>query len=142
MSHELVPLDWLKAHEQFIEARVVELLERFRRSGLVDYAVVADRATGTIIDGHHRLETLRRLGAKRVPAVLVDYADPRITVRSWRPDETPPTKADVVQRAAEGRLYPPKTTRHDFVRVIHPVDIPLAELGVEGLRVATPGKTP
>lgn len=130
MSHELVPLEWLKAHEQFVEARVAELSERFRKNGCVDYAVVADRGTGTVIDGHHRLETLRRLGARRVPVVLVDYMDPAITVRNWRPDEPAPTKADVISRAADGKLYPPKTTRHDFVRVLHPVDVPLETLGV------------
>ena len=122
------PLSWLKAHEQYVEARVVELLERFRRTGCVDYAVVVDRATGTVIDGHHRLETLRRLGAAYVPVHYVDYADPAITIRAWREDEKPPTKEEVVQRAAEGRLYPPKTTRHDFVRALDPVDVPIARL--------------
>lgn len=123
-----VPLSWLKAHEQYVEARVVELLERFRRTGCVDYAVVVDRATGTVIDGHHRLEALRRLGAASVPVVLVDYDDPAITVRCWREDEAAPTKDEVVRRAAEGKLYPPKTTRHDFVRVLEPADVPLATL--------------
>lgn len=130
MSHELVPLEWLKAHEEHVESRVAELVERFRKNGCVDYAVVVDRNTGTVIDGHHRLETLRRLGARRVPVVMVDYMDPAITVRNWRPDEPVPTKHDVIARAASGHLYPPKTTRHDFVRVLHPVDVPLDVLGV------------
>lgn len=124
----LVPLSWLKPHEQYVEARVAELTERFRKSGCVDYAVVADARTGTIIDGHHRYETLRRLGAERAPVVLVDYADPSVTVRNWRPDEPPVTKEDVLRRAQEGRLFPPKTTRHDFVRVLDPADVPLSEL--------------
>lgn len=130
MTYELVPLSWLKAHEQFVEERVVELMERFWRRGSVDYAVVADSKTGTVIDGHHRLETLRRLNADKVPCVLVDYMDDAIGVRNWRPDEPAPTKEDVVARAARGELYPPKTTRHDFVRVLDPVDVPLATLGV------------
>lgn len=128
MTATTVPLPWLKAHEQYVEARVVELLERFRRTGCVDYAVVVDRATGTVIDGHHRLEALRRLGAARVPVHLVDYQDPAIGVRCWREGEPAPTKEEVIRRAAEGRLYPPKTTRHDFVRVLDPVDAPLASL--------------
>ena len=134
------PLSWLKAHEQYVEARVVELLERFQRTGCVDYAVVVDRQTGTIIDGHHRYEALRRLGAALVPVHLVDYLDPSITIRCWREGERAPTKEEVVERAAKGLLYPPKTTRHDFVRVLHPVDAPLAALmGTPGERpVATP----
>lgn len=123
-------MSWLKAHERYVEERVRELTDRFRRAGCIDFAVVADRATGTVIDGHHRLETLRRLGATHVPVVLVDYMDPAITVRNWRPDEPAPSKAEVVVRAERGELYPPKTTRHDFVRVLDPVDVPLDLLGV------------
>lgn len=125
----LVPLEWLKAHEAYVEDRVEELTRRFQQTGLVDYAVVADERTGTVIDGHHRLETLRRLGARLVPAVLVDYMDGGITVRAWREQERAPTKGEIVARAAKGELYPPKTTRHDFVRVLDPVDLPLSELG-------------
>ena len=128
----LVALPWLRAHEEYVEARVVELVERFRRSGSVDYAVVADRETGTLIDGHHRLEALRRLGAKQVPAVLVDYHDAAIGIRTWREGEKVPTKDEVIARAKRGELYPPKTTRHDFVRILDPVDLPLAQLGVPG----------
>jgi L-serine kinase (ADP) len=124
----LVPAGWLKAHEQHVEARVLEVLDQFRRSGVVDYAVVADVETGTVVDGHHRLEALKRLHAVLVPAYLVDYKDPQITIRNWREGEAVPTKEDVIRHAAEGKLYPPKTTRHDFVRVLDPVDVPLAML--------------
>lgn len=132
------PIGWLKAHEQYVEARVVELLERFQRTGCVDYAVVVDRLSGTIIDGHHRFEALRRLGAALVPVHLVDYMDPAITVRCWREGEPAPSKQEVVARAAKGLLYPPKTTRHDFVRVLHPVDAPLAQLMPDASPQAVP----
>lgn len=132
---ELVPIGWLRAHEHYVEARVMELVERFRRTGVIDYAIVADAETGTVIDGHHRLEALRRLDAERAPVVLVDYMDPAIGIRAWREQEAPPTKGEVVRRALEGRLYPPKTTRHDFVRVLHPADVPLARLMHQAVRV-------
>lgn len=124
----LVPIAWLKAHEEYDEARVKQVLDQFRTTGVVDYAVVADAATGTVVDGHHRLEALRRLHAYVVPALLIDYKDPKITIRAWREHETAPTKEDVIRMAAAGKLYPPKTTRHDFVRVIDAVNVPLAML--------------
>lgn len=127
-TYRLVPIEWLKAHEEYVEARVQELFGRFQKSGAVDYAVVADATTGTVIDGHHRLEALRRSGARWVPAHLVDYADAHLTVSNWREHEPPVTKEDVLVRAREGRLFPPKTTRHDFVRVLDPVDVPLKVL--------------
>lgn len=126
--HQLVPLAWLKAHEQFVEQRVQELVHHFQHHGAVDYAIVADERTGTVIDGHHRLEALRRLGTTLAPAYLIDYADPRITVHTWREGEKAPEKEEVLARAAAGDLYPPKSTRHDFVRVLDPVDVPLTVL--------------
>lgn len=128
MKHSLVPIEWLRAHEEHIEERVQELVNQFTRYGCVDYAIVADANTGTVIDGHHRFEALRRLGARLVPAHLVDYADPKLTVKNWREDEPPVTKEEVVERARTGRLFPPKTTKHDFVRVMDPVDVSLKVL--------------
>lgn len=144
----VVPLEWLKAHEQYVEARVAELVEKFGRTGCVDYAVVADRETGTVIDGHHRLEALRRLGATLVPVHLVDYRDPELKVANWRKDEAPVTKEDVLCHAREGRLFPPKTTKHDFVRILDPIDMPVASLRSGGASrsvrpsATEPGATP
>lgn len=126
--HALVPLSWLKAHEQYVEQRVAELVHHFTLRGAIDYAIVADERTGTVVDGHHRLEALRRLGATMAPAYLIDYADPGITVHTWRDGEKSPSKEEVVARAAAGNLFPPKSTRHDFVRVLDPVDVPLDKL--------------
>ena len=126
--HAVVPLAWLKAHEQYVEQRVAELVHHFQHRGAIDYAIVADERTGTVIDGHHRLEALRRLGAQMAPAYLIDYMHPGISVHTWREGEKAPEKEEVIARAAAGDLYPPKSTRHDFVRVLDPVDVPLAKL--------------
>jgi hypothetical protein len=132
--HALVPLVWLKAHEQYVETRVAQLEHHFRVRGSIDYAIVADEATGTVIDGHHRLEALRRLRTAWAPAYLVDYADPRISVHTWREGEKAPEKEEVVARAAAGDLFAPKSTRHDFIRQLDPVDVPLDVLLDAGAR--------
>ena len=126
--HVLVPVSWLKAHEQYVETRVLQLEHHFRVRNAIDYAIVADERTGTVIDGHHRLEALRRLGATWAPAYVVDYADPRIRVHTWREEEKAPSKEEVIDRAARGDLFVPKTTRHDFVKQLDPVDVPLDAL--------------
>ncbi|HET6405972.1 MAG TPA: transcriptional regulator [Candidatus Thermoplasmatota archaeon] len=126
--HVLVPLKWLKAHEQYVASRVEQLQHHFLHRDAIDYAIVADERTGTVIDGHHRLEALRRIGTTWAPAFLVDYRDPRISVHTWREGEKAPEKEEVVARAAAGDLFPPKTTRHDFVRQLDPVDVPLEAL--------------
>ncbi|HUR69250.1 MAG TPA: ParB N-terminal domain-containing protein [Candidatus Thermoplasmatota archaeon] len=126
--HVLVPLPWLKAHEKHVEQRVAELVHHFELRNAIDYAIVADERTGTVIDGHHRLMALRQLGAAWAPVYLIDYASPAITVHTWREGEKAPSKEEVVERAARGELYPPKSTRHDFVRMLDPVDVPLEVL--------------
>lgn len=126
--HVLVPLAWLKPHEQYVETRVLQLEHHFRLRNAIDYSIVADERTGTVIDGHHRLEALKRLGARWAPAYLVDYADPRISVHTWRDGEKAPSKEEVVERAARGDLFVPKSTRHDFVKQLDPVDVPLDAL--------------
>lgn len=126
--HALVPLRWLKPHEHYVETRVLQLEHHFRVRNAIDYAIVADERTGTVVDGHHRLEALRRLGATWAPAYLVDYADPRIRVHTWRDGEKAPSKEEVIDRAARGDLLVPKSTRHDFVKQLDPVDVPLDAL--------------
>lgn len=126
--HILVPLSWLKAHEQHVEQRVEELVHHFTHRGAIDYAIVADENSGTVIDGHHRLMALRILGARWAPVYLIDYQDPRISVHTWREGEKAPSKEEVVERASRGDLFPPKSTRHDFVRMLDPVDVPLIDL--------------
>jgi len=110
----------LRAHEQVIPGRVEELVYEIRRDGVLRVPILADARTLTILDGHHRTEALRRLGARWVPAVLVDYLDGPVTVESWKPG-IKVSKREVLARAVQGRLYPPRTTRHrvlfDYPRI-------------------------
>ncbi|MGQ0537271.1 MAG: ParB N-terminal domain-containing protein, partial [Methanobacteriota archaeon] len=110
----LVPVRELHPHEEVEPGRADALAKVLARQGRVDQPIVVDRATLVILDGHHRYEAVRALGLRLVPAYLVDYQDPRITVRSWRANRMPPSRAEVVAQALAGRRYPPKTTRHVF----------------------------
>lgn len=124
----LVALSRLRAHEQFEEPRVQELQHRIQRDRSVPVAIVADAATLVVLDGHHRLEALRRLGCKRAPVMLVDYQRPDIRVGAWRHGETAPTKDEVLLQAQAGKLFPPKTTRHFFPWRFQESPVPLADL--------------
>lgn len=104
----------LKPHEEFSEERVEELLRDMLERGVLIKPIAAESRYGVILDGHHRVEALRRLGVKEVPVALVDYDDERIVVRSWR-EGFSPSKREVIERALKGSLYPYKTTRHVVV---------------------------
>lgn len=109
---ELVPIDRLRPHEAVVESRVAELINDILGRGALIRPILVDEETMTILDGHHRVEALKRIGKRRIPAVLVNYLDDLlIEVTSWR-DGVHISKLEVLRRALRGELYPPKTTRH------------------------------
>lgn len=129
---ELIPTRLLLAHEETVPARVEELVRVLRRDGLVRLAIVADAKTRVVLDGHHRLAALKVLGCKRVPVLLVDYHRGDIRVATWRQGERPPSKDEVLRQAEQGKLYPPKSTRHFFPWKFQEQAVALSDLQHEG----------
>jgi hypothetical protein len=125
---ELVPAEKLRIHEQVVQPRVDELVKVLEREGQVRLAIVADAKTLVVLDGHHRLAALKKLGCKRIPVLLVDYLRPDIRVGTWREGEEPPSKEEVVLQAQAGKPFPPKSTRHFFPWKLQEEPVPLAKL--------------
>lgn len=123
----LVPIERLKSHEEFDPEKVDHLVAELRRTGEFVEPIWVARGTYVILNGHHRVEALRRLGARRAAAWVFDYDGEAVTLERWRPGP-PILKSEVVARASRGELFPPKTTRHR-VRVKLPSrKVSLAEL--------------
>lgn len=124
----LLPIASLRPHEEVVREKVRSLAREIRAHGeFVDPIWVA-REPWVILNGHHRVAALRSLGAERVPAWLVDYMSDHIRIGRWTPGP-PISKAEVLRRAREGRLFPPRTTRHSFEFDLPHRPTPLAELG-------------
>jgi L-serine kinase (ADP) len=123
----LVPLARLKSHERIEPHQVDALVDELRESGVFVDPIWLARGSDVILNGHHRVAALRRLGAVRVPAWVFDYDDDRIALDRWTAGP-PLTKEEVVRRAHAGKLYPPKTTRHRLALALRPHPTPLALL--------------
>jgi hypothetical protein len=126
----LIPIENLLPHEQVVPRRIEEVLQEITEHSGVPAPIVVAEGSWVVLDGHHRLEALRKLGAKRVPAWLVDYDDTAVSVEKW-PDakvRTNPTKKAIVKRAKKGMLYPPKTSRHKISKTLPQRITPLSEL--------------
>lgn len=127
----LVDISWLKAHEEVVsEERVSNLANAVHDWDEYRLPLLVDIRTGAILDGHHRYAVGRQLGLSRLPAILVDYLhDDSITVNVW-PDcgIEHLTKKDVVQMSLSSKVFPPKTSRHEFVSSLSPISIPLLHL--------------
>lgn len=127
IEFQLLPLERLKIHEEVVPERVAELVQAIRHRGRVDEPILVARDSHVILNGHHRFAALRQIGARRVPAWVVEYDDPSIQLERWY--EGPPlTKREVVDRANSGRPFSPKTTRHILSSPLPARPTPLAEL--------------
>jgi hypothetical protein len=107
----LIDLEALKEHEQIRPDYLEELKNEIVSDGILKMPIAVDKTTYIILDGHHRLHALRRLGCKRIPCILFDYQSPEIQVLPHREGETV-TKEMIVKIALTGRRMPPKTSKH------------------------------
>jgi L-serine kinase (ADP) len=132
-EYVLVPLSELKAHEQIEESNVLDLVALLRRTKVLADPIWVARDSLVILNGHHRVEALRRVGAERVPAWVLDYESDLVHLERWHPGP-PISKSEVVRRAREGRLFPPKTTRHRLL-----LDLPARPTRLDQLLATSAG---
>ncbi|MCR4397562.1 MAG: ParB N-terminal domain-containing protein [Firmicutes bacterium] len=124
----LLEIDRLRPHEQVDERRLEELQKEIDRDGVVRQPIMVESQSMVILDGHHRVRALARLGCTVVPSYLVDYSDPGVAVYPRRPG-IPVDKESVVRIGLGGTPYPPRTSRHVWARAPHPRPVALALLG-------------
>lgn len=110
----------LLPHEDIDHNRLKLVVEDIIYSGYVKYPVVVDVRTFIVLDGHHRVRATEELGLKYVPVFFVDYLEDYIDVRPSRKD-IPISKQLVIRKVYwEGKVYPPKTTRHIYNGIVVP----------------------
>jgi hypothetical protein len=76
-------IDDLHLHEQVIPAFLNKLEQSIKDSGYIRDPVIVDLESLVVLDGTHRVTALKKIGCKWVPACLVNYKNPAITVGSW-----------------------------------------------------------
>jgi hypothetical protein len=110
MKIELIEIKKLKPHEKTNPVRMKKLKNRVLIDGKIKNPVIIDRNSLTILDGHHRVETVRLLGLNKIPAYLVNYNNSKIKVFPRKNIRV--SKKLVLSRAKYGYKFPAKTTRH------------------------------
>ena len=106
-----IELGALKEHEEIRPDYLEQLKNEILSDGILKMPIAVDKKTYIILDGHHRLHALKKIGCKKIPAILFDYQSPEIEVIPWREDEAI-TKEMIIQTALAGRRMPPKTSKH------------------------------
>lgn len=127
---QLVPVDWLKAHEEIKVKPRDKLLDMTQRWGGFTKPILVDALTGSLLDGHHRLSVAQELGLKLIPAICIDYLNSEIiTLELWpNANIESVNKTDVIEMCLSNELYPPKTTKHVVIYDLPPILVPLEEL--------------
>lgn len=129
--YELIAIETVRLHEKVVQERVDEVAADIKKRGVVLEPIVVDDKHHIVLNGHHRLAALLKLGAKRIPAFLVPYDAPYITVDRW-PDskwhKKTVTKEDVLEAGLSQKLMTPHTSRHKFTIHLKQRQTPLEEL--------------
>ena len=110
----LVDLAALKEHEEIRPDYLEQLKDEILSDGILKMPIAVDKTTYIILDGHHRLQALKKLGCKKIPCVRVDYQSENIRVIPWREGETI-TKETIIDMALSGRKMSSKTSKHMII---------------------------
>ncbi len=110
---EVLEIGKLHGHERIRPVLLEQLTDQIRKDGSLRRPILVADGDFVILDGHHRVEAVRALGARRIPAYLIDYFSDIVLLSTW-PDAVVSivTKEDVIRRGRTGDLFPPKTSRH------------------------------
>jgi len=79
----LLELSLLKPHEEVIENLVRKLSNEMESEREVKDPLIIDEKDHVILDGMHRLNSLKMLGCRFAPCCLINYDNPEIKVESW-----------------------------------------------------------
>jgi ParB-like chromosome segregation protein Spo0J len=82
-SLTFIEIDELIPHEEIIPSLLDSVVSELRAAGMLLHPVVVSSQHHVVLDGNHRVEALRRIGAKRVLAYQVDYYSEEVAVKRW-----------------------------------------------------------
>jgi hypothetical protein len=115
---QLVPVEWLKPHEEIKPRNRDKLLDMTKRWGGYTKPLIVDKKTGAILDGHHRYSIAGELKLARIPVIAVDYLDDdTIEVDVWPAAKIDSlTKEEVIAMSLSSDVFPAKNEPPPYCR--------------------------
>jgi len=124
----LISISDLHEHEEINPDHAKEIFNKIKNAKFFTEPIIVDSKSLVILDGHHRFNSCKKLGLKKIPCKLVDYlGDRRIRVESSRSEITV-TKEIVIERGLNGNVFPSRTSRHFIPHRKKKLKIPLTRL--------------
>ncbi|EMH9913876.1 ParB N-terminal domain-containing protein [Proteus mirabilis] len=121
---ELINLELIQETEEHIPDRVIWLKEKILEEGTWKVPLLLEENSLAIMDGHHRFNVAKKLGLKRIPAILLSYNSPYVSITSWRED-FPVNKEIILDYIKYKKKFPLKTTRHIISPYPEEISIPI-----------------
>lgn len=134
MRYEIVSIDALRPLEKVFPIHLKNLSSMILSDGYIKKSIIADKETGTVLDGSHRYVFLLKHGFAKAPVTWVNYFDDsvrlgtRLKHRFMVEDKPELKKEECIERALKGDLLPPRTTRHFFTFRKQDISVSLEDL--------------
>ena len=114
MSYELVEIDSLLPHEEVDFENYEVVSAGIADNNMIERAILVDKKSNVILDGHHRYSVLLDLGCRHVPVVFVNYIQDTNVKLDFFPNREylRCSKEEVIKKALNGKLFPYKSTKH------------------------------
>ncbi|WP_071882835.1 ParB N-terminal domain-containing protein [Chania multitudinisentens] len=130
MNYDVVlcPLTLIRPSEEVNKQHVEYLADTITLCQRWVAPVPIERQTGIIMDGNHRYQAAHRLELMCIPCIMLDYSDKRVRVYHWCSGK-PFCPDKIRQHIIDcGKVFPYKTTRHQFSPPLPTVEFDLQQL--------------
>ncbi|UCD92251.1 MAG: ParB N-terminal domain-containing protein [Methanobacteriota archaeon] len=125
----IIEIGELRIHEAFQDDLLESCIKMLEDDGVFKYPILVDENYLVVLDGHHRVEALKRMGYTKIPVYKVDYWDDAIEVTTWPEAEVENiNKEMIIDMGRSEDVYPPKTSRHVLKIKLEEHPVPLEEL--------------
>ncbi len=126
LEFDLIPIGQMKPHEGFFVDRVKKIKNEIVKSKMLNSPLWISKNDLVILNGHHRLQSLKELGCKSAPCYLLDYSSPYIQVNICPGAKTQSiSKKSILHAARSGKIYPPRSSLHQPLFEIPDIPVPL-----------------
>ncbi|MCK4310790.1 MAG: ParB N-terminal domain-containing protein [Methanomicrobia archaeon] len=85
MKIHFIDIDLLKPHEALDPLELELFVKSINEKGVFYKPMLVDKTSFVILDGHHRWIALKKMGAKKIPCILLDYFNSEIKLYTWYP---------------------------------------------------------
>ncbi len=100
----------LKPHEETVPTDLNGIVSTLERDPVLRHPIIADSATGAVLDGTHRLAALSQLGCYMIPTALIEYQNPLVRVDRWFRVITGENLNDFMKRTEQKPSHPCSST--------------------------------